>query len=78
MRDTQEGRESLNFSEWGIGESEQDDLVEVIYEGEMPPANYILLHPEAKLSEGEKDTLARGLSQIPGVNIESEHDEDDD
>lgn len=78
MRDIQEGREHLNFSEWGMGENESDDLVETIYEGEMPPANYVLLHSEANLSDGEKETLAQGLAQIPGVRTESEHEEDDD
>ncbi len=30
-------------------------------EGELPPELYLLLHPEAQLSESEKDELVRGL-----------------
>src|SRR5512134_1372664 len=53
QRDVDEGRDRLNFSEWGQGEQEVDDVGETIREGEMPPVNYVLLHPLAKLSAQE-------------------------
>lgn len=64
-----EGRSELNFSAWGQdGEGEEgDELAEVIYEGEMPPAKYLLLHPAARLTDAEKQTLARGLTTIGGA-----------
>ena len=37
QQDVDEGRSYLNFSEWGRGEMEADELAEVIREGEMPP-----------------------------------------
>ena len=61
QRDVQEGRDHLNFSEWGQGRQRAEDSGETIREGRMPPAYYILTHPQAKLSVGEKDTLIRGL-----------------
>jgi hypothetical protein len=67
-RDVAEGREALNFSEWGRGNGDEaedalEDVAEVIPEGEMPPANYLLLHPEARLTEEEERQLVEGLRE---------------
>lgn len=86
VRDTLEGREHLNFSEWGRGEGEEaEELVEVVRSGEMPPAQYVVMHPEAKLSADEQQALIQGLSRIGGQgetgrsgNEASEHDRDED
>lgn len=63
QHDVDEGREYLNFSEWEQGgrPQELEDLFEVIEEGEMPPAQYLLLHGEANLSAAERTALLRGL-----------------
>lgn len=66
-RHVQEGREKLNFSEWGMGRQEVDEVVEVIREGEMPPAMYVLAHPEARLTAAEKEQLISGL--IRSLNL---------
>ncbi|MDQ7030952.1 MAG: heme-binding domain-containing protein [Ardenticatenia bacterium] len=58
--DVDEGRRELNFSEWHRFQ-EADELVEVIQEGEMPPAYYVLLHPGARLSPEEREALIAGL-----------------
>lgn len=63
-RDVQEGRRELNFSDWrgGTREGEQpDELRKEIEEGEMPPASYLLVHPEARLTQDEKRLLIEGL-----------------
>lgn len=68
QRDVNEGREALNFSDWGRNppehEDEHDEIGEQVREGEMPLPVYLLLHPEASLSEAEKETLARGLEAL--------------
>jgi hypothetical protein len=59
-----EGREVLNFSDWdhaGEEAREGEDLGEVLYEGEMPPAQYVGMHPSANLTSEEKRALAQGL-----------------
>lgn len=61
QRDVEEGRRKLNFSEWGTGEVELDEIEEVILEGEMPPAQYLLLHPNANLNTEERRQLVDGL-----------------
>lgn len=63
QRDVEEGREHLNFSEWDQGGKprEADELWEVLQYGGMPPAQYLLLHSEAKLTQQQKDQLVAGL-----------------
>jgi hypothetical protein len=60
--DVTEGRQRMNFSEWAQGGSQDlNEIVEVIQEGEMPPFQYLLMHPEAKLTSSEKQTLIEGF-----------------
>jgi hypothetical protein len=61
QHDVDEGRSRLNFSEWGQQELEVDEIGEIVSEGEMPPAQYLPMHPEARLSADERQALARGL-----------------
>ena len=59
-----EGRDALNFSEWGTGRHEgADDAVEAIRNGSMPPSYYTWLgmHGDAKLSAKERQELIDGL-----------------
>jgi hypothetical protein len=65
QRDVDEGRERLNFSDWGAprrGEGrEGNEITRSIEEGEMPPWFYLLPHPDARLTPAEKDQLIQGL-----------------
>jgi len=67
QRHVDEGREKLNFSEWGSGEQETEDMVELVREGEMPPWDFLLMHPEAKLSDAEQQALIDGLTKTFGA-----------
>ena len=71
----------LNFSEWGQGSregEEGDHMAESIYEGEMPLFSFLLTHPEARLSEVEKEALAKGLLATAGEGEnEAEHERGD-
>ena len=73
-RDVAEGREHINFSEWNVhpsmpeGEGEGEEhqhgpevIRDVLETGEMPPATYLLMHPEARLSDQEIQVLIDGL-----------------
>ena len=73
QRHVDEGRAKLNFSEWGSGKQEAGDIVEVVREGTMPPWDYLILHPEARLSEADKQTLveaALGKTFVAGESGE--------
>ncbi|MGD2079089.1 MAG: heme-binding domain-containing protein [Chloroflexota bacterium] len=63
QRDTEEGRRILNFSTWGNGGEGREpwEAVEVVQEGEMPPATFLITHPEARLTTAEKQALVQGL-----------------
>ncbi len=56
-----EGREVLNFSEWNRGDSEADEAADAVRKGEMPPRSYVLMHPDARLTDDERALLVRGL-----------------
>ncbi|HSR73437.1 MAG TPA: heme-binding domain-containing protein [Sulfurovum sp.] len=60
--DVEEGREHFNVSVWGVQKkNEGTEAKEELDEGEMPLWFYVALHPEAKLSESEKEALSKGL-----------------
>jgi hypothetical protein len=63
QRDVDEGRGILNFSEWDQPQVAVGEVAEVIQEGEMPPLQYKLLHPGARLSDAEKTELVAGLTK---------------
>ena len=65
--DVEEGREHFNVSMWGVQKkNEGNEAKEEFEEGEMPPWFYVLLHPDAKLSESERQTLSNGLAATFG------------
>lgn len=61
-----EGRTVLNFSDWTRFYKEAGEAAETVLEGEMPPRSYTFLHPEAKLTEQERQVLAAGLTATIG------------
>ncbi len=74
QNDVNEGRGRLNFSEWGRGETEIDEVGEVIRRGEMPPSYFVILHPDARLTAAEQEALIRGLMATAGVSAEGDDD----
>jgi mono/diheme cytochrome c family protein len=65
-----EGRSKVNYSNFATDPGDADETIEVLQEGEMPPASYTRfgLHPEAKLSEAELRELIDGLRATPGLS----------
>jgi len=69
--DVVEGRKELNFSDWrdGSRKSEQAaEIVKEVLEGEMPPLQYYIAHPEAKLDDRSKKLLIDGLAATAAVS----------
>lgn len=60
QHDVDEGRSVFN---WSTGCAEAEEVREVLDEGEMPPVQYELLHPKARLSDAEARRLADGLAR---------------
>lgn len=63
-RDVENGREALNFSDWGEDAGEADDAAEELEEGSMPPSQYTPLHPAARLSDEEEALLIAALEAL--------------
>lgn len=79
-----EGREHLNFSEWTTYSSEDqaeilEESGEELQKGKMPLKPYPITHPEAKMSETEKQELIAWFGKAGGNNLRKEelgmHDE---
>lgn len=69
--DIEEGREKMNVSMIGIQKKNKlKDAADEVKEGEMPIPPYLIAHPEARLSDAEKQELANGLEKTFGVKEE--------
>lgn len=72
-----EGRAALNFSRMDRTQPEAHEAGEEIREGEMPPRTYLLMHPEARLTDAEGQALAAGLdATLGGEHAEGRSDSD--
>ena len=78
--DVEEGRRRLNFSSWGDyaddpGTLSQklDEIAKAVAAGDMAPWYYRMLHPAARLSEPQRDTLLRWVKQELAPETASAH-----
>jgi hypothetical protein len=62
QHDVDEARQHFNFSEWNVENPETHHMDFVISSGEMPPAIFLPMHPEARLTDAEKQQLIDGLN----------------
>lgn len=73
--DVQEGREKFNISTGNLEESHE--IFEVIKEGEMPLPVYLPMHPEAVLTDDEKQQLVAGLERSLSASSGGNAEDDD-
>jgi cytochrome c551/c552 len=59
--DVMEGRSKINFSVAGSIHRSAAEMADEIQEGGMPPSQYLIMHPQAKLTDAEKQQLITGL-----------------
>ena len=62
----EEGREHLNFSAFDQPQKDADEAAEMVEKGAMPLSDFLLMHPEARLTEAEKLELVEGLAATFG------------
>jgi mono/diheme cytochrome c family protein len=60
--DVVEGRGHFNFSEWDKNPGELREMTREIQRDSMPPIQYTLFHPEAKLNDQQKQALIDALT----------------
>ena len=63
-RDVEQGRDEFNFSTWDSDDGGADDAGEAVADGSMPPRRYVLVHPDAALSEEERQVLVAALEAM--------------
>ena len=81
--DVNDGREELNFSEWGASKKKEPGkllgkICSEVTEGEMPMATYTLIHPQAKLTREEVQNVCRWTNSIASNVSSPARDDDDD
>ncbi len=75
-----EGREHLNFSQWNSLSTDRQahlkqEIRDVVEAGEMPLSSYLLLHPEAELSQEEIDRLTAWAGETGSHEETPSHEE---
>lgn len=60
QRDVDEGRKQMNFSTGNVGEGGAE-AAGMISSQEMPPFQYTIMHPEARLTDAQRTALIQGL-----------------
>ena len=58
-RHVNQGRAKLNFDDWSSAAAtdQLEEMYDSIAKKKMPLASYLLMHPEARLSQADRDTL---------------------
>lgn len=74
-----EGREHLNFSEWDRLDSKErgkagEEIADEVSEGGMPLASYVVGHPEATLSDGDRQILLSWANGLRDANSSARQD----
>ena len=64
--DVIEGRQKFNFSDWNKNPGELDEMVGAIQEGEMPPFQYWITHPNSRMNDQQKQELITALQSSIG------------
>ncbi len=65
-KDVRDARHELNFSTWKAYRRQErerllEEILEQIDEGHMPPWYYLLLHPDARVTDPDRGTLRAWL-----------------
>ena len=63
-RDVEQGRDKLNFSTWDEDDGEADDAADAVADATMPPRRFVLAHPDAALSDAERQVLVDALEAM--------------
>ena len=79
--DVNEGRNAMNLSNWSASQNENSQelvakMCEEVSQKEMPPFQYTLMHPDAKVSGPEANAICLWTKSVAGTIAEAEEDDD--
>jgi hypothetical protein len=60
--DVSQARRKFNFSDWNNNPGELNEMAGSIQEGEMPPIQYWIFHPNSRLNSQQKQDLINALT----------------
>ncbi len=63
------GRGEFNFSDWNNNPGEVRHMVGAIQEGEMPPIQYWIFHPNSKMNAQQKQELISALEKSVSATV---------
>jgi cytochrome c551/c552 len=71
VRHVEQGRAKLNFDEWSpaAAADQLEETYDSVAKNKMPPWSYLLMHPEARLSQVDRDLLLAWAEGKPGSAI---------
>jgi cytochrome c551/c552 len=72
QNDVDGGRRHLNFTEWTLPQRNAERVAAAVKGGDMPPWYYLPMHPNAKLTDAEKQLLIQGAEKTLGPQKGSE------
>jgi hypothetical protein len=64
VNDVKGGRDHLNLSRWDRPQADLEEVVRAIGKGDMPPAQYKLIHGDARLSAAQRRALIAGFRAL--------------
>ena len=67
QRDVNGGRSHLNFTEWDKPQRHAKDIAQEVKSGDMPPWFYLPMHPNARLSDADRQALIDGMGKSAGT-----------
>jgi cytochrome c551/c552 len=73
QRDVNGGRSHLNFTEWDRPQRHAKDVAAEVNQGDMPPWFYLPMHPAARLTAAEKQSLIDGAEKSLGPQAPPEN-----
>ncbi len=62
-------RNKFNFSDWNNNPGELREMVGAIQEGEMPPIQYWIFHPNSKMTPQQKQELISALENSVSATV---------
>lgn len=79
-RHVEEGRQKLNVSEWGtpLQGEHAEHVADTAQRGSMPPASYLLLHPDARMDAAAMQDFVKGATDTFGPQKSDEEGEEHD
>lgn len=66
QRDVNGGRSHLNFTQWDLPQKNAKNVATEVKQGDMPPWFYLPMHPNARLTDAEKQALIEGAEKSLG------------